>query len=59
MKGFAFMAQFTFQPSRTYAQYDLAVLVSILDIDETITVVLALVDMMTMPRKTFFMQMGR
>jgi hypothetical protein len=28
MKGFTMVAQFTFQPSRTYAQYDLAALVS-------------------------------
>jgi ribonuclease HI len=44
MKGFALVAQFTFQPSRTYAQYDLAVLVTIPDIDETMTVVLASAD---------------
>jgi ribonuclease HI len=35
MKGFGLVAQVTFQPSRTYAQYDLAALVS--DIDETTT----------------------
>jgi hypothetical protein len=40
-KGFALVAQFTFQPSRTYAQYDLAALVSVPDIDETITDALA------------------
>jgi hypothetical protein len=39
MKGFGLVAQFTFQPSRTYAQYDLAALVS--DIDETTTDTLA------------------
>jgi hypothetical protein len=33
MKGFALVAQFSLQPSRTYAQYDLAALVSISDID--------------------------
>jgi hypothetical protein len=60
MKGFALMAQFTFQPSRTYAEYDLASLVSVPDIDETLTVVLASVDKsMTIPRKTFVIQMGR
>jgi hypothetical protein len=32
MKGSALVAQFTFQPSRTYAQYDLAALVSVLNI---------------------------
>jgi hypothetical protein len=44
IKRFALVAQFTFQPSRTYAQYDLAELVSIPDIDETITGALASVD---------------
>jgi hypothetical protein len=34
IKGFA---QFTFQPSRTYVQYDLAAFVSVPDIDETMT----------------------
>jgi hypothetical protein len=42
MKGFALVAQF--QPSRNYAQYDLAALVLILDIAETMTVALASVD---------------
>jgi hypothetical protein len=37
MKGFALVAQFTFQPSITYGQYDLAALVAIPDIDETMT----------------------
>jgi hypothetical protein len=36
IKGFALVAQFTFQPSRTYAQYDLAALVSVPEIDETL-----------------------
>jgi hypothetical protein len=44
MKGFALVAQFTLQPSSTYAQFDLAALVSIPDIDETVAVALALVD---------------
>jgi hypothetical protein len=44
MKRSALVAQFTFQPSRTYAQYDLAALVSVPDIDETMTVALASVD---------------
>jgi hypothetical protein len=35
LRGFAFVVQFIFQPSRTYAQYDLAVHVSVPDIDET------------------------
>jgi hypothetical protein len=35
---------YSFQPSITYAQYDLAVLVSIPDIDETMTVSLASLD---------------
>jgi hypothetical protein len=42
MKGFGLVAQVTFQPSRTYAQYDLAALVS--DINETTTGALASVD---------------
>jgi hypothetical protein len=41
MNGFALVAQFT---SRTFAQYDLAALVSAPDIDETMTVSLASVD---------------
>jgi hypothetical protein len=44
MKGFALVAQFTLQPSSTYAQYDLAALVSNPDIDESIEVALASVD---------------
>jgi hypothetical protein len=44
MKEFALVAQFIFQPSRTYAQYDLTALVSVPDIDETMTNVLASVD---------------
>jgi hypothetical protein len=44
MKGFALVAQFNIQPSRTYAQYDLAALVLVPDIDETMTVALASVD---------------
>jgi hypothetical protein len=36
--------QFTIQPSRTYGQYDLTALVSVLDIDETMTDPLASVD---------------
>jgi hypothetical protein len=44
IKGFALVTQFTFQPSRTYAQYNLAALASIPDIDETMTVALASVD---------------
>jgi hypothetical protein len=43
-KGFALVAQFIFQPSRTYAQYDLAALVSVPDLDENITDALASVD---------------
>jgi hypothetical protein len=41
MQEFALVAQFTFQPSRTYAQYDLAALVLVPDIDETMTDALA------------------
>jgi hypothetical protein len=41
MKGFALEAQFTFQPSRTYAQYDVAALVFVPDIDRTLTDALA------------------
>jgi hypothetical protein len=44
MKEFALVGQFTFQPSRTYAQYDLAALVPVPDIDKTIMDALALVD---------------
>jgi hypothetical protein len=33
MKGFALMAKFTFKPSRTYEQYDLAAIVLVPDID--------------------------
>jgi hypothetical protein len=44
MKGFALVAQFTFQPSITYAQYDLAALVLVPDIDKTMTDALATVD---------------
>jgi hypothetical protein len=44
MEGFALVAQFSLQTTRTYAQYDLAALVSIPDIDETMTVALASVD---------------
>jgi hypothetical protein len=44
MNGFVLVAQFTFQPARTYAQYDLAALVSVPDIDETMTVALPSVD---------------
>jgi hypothetical protein len=44
MKGFALVAQFTFQPSRTYAQYDLVALVLVPDIDETMTDAPASVD---------------
>jgi hypothetical protein len=44
MKGFPLVVQFTFQPSRIYAQYDLATLVSVSDIDETMTDALASVD---------------
>jgi hypothetical protein len=44
MKGFQLVAQFTFQPSNIYAQHDLAVLVSVLDIDEAMMDALALVD---------------
>jgi hypothetical protein len=40
----ALVAQLTFQPSRTYAQYDLVALVSVPDIDETMTDALASVD---------------
>jgi hypothetical protein len=71
MKGFALVAQFIFQPSRTYAQYDLAELFSVSDIDETMTNALASVDksmcpsvasrelgklQVTNPRKTFFIE---
>jgi hypothetical protein len=59
------MAQFTFQPSRNYAQYDLAALVSALDIDKTMMDALASVDKSMYPsvtsensRETFFIQMG-
>jgi hypothetical protein len=41
MKGFALEAHFTFQPSRTNAQYDVVALVSVPDIDETMTDALA------------------
>jgi hypothetical protein len=44
MKGFVLSAQFTFQPSRIYAQYDLAACVLVPDIDETMTIALASVD---------------
>jgi hypothetical protein len=44
MKGFALVAQFTFQPSSTYAQYDLAALVSVPNIDKTMTDAFASVD---------------
>jgi hypothetical protein len=46
MKGFALVmvAQFTFQTSRNYAQYDLAALISVPVIHETMTVALASVD---------------
>jgi hypothetical protein len=44
MKGFALVAQLTFQPSKNYAQYDLAALVSVPDIDETMTDAFASVD---------------
>jgi hypothetical protein len=52
MKGFALVAQITFQPSRTYPQYDLAALVSIPDIDETMTFALASVDKSMYPSVT-------
>jgi hypothetical protein len=42
MKGLVLVPQFTFQPSRTYAQY--AALVLVPDIDKTMTVALASVD---------------
>jgi hypothetical protein len=73
-KGLALVAQFTFQPSKTYAQYDLAALVLVPNIDETMTVALALVNKTMYPsvasRKLatntsdyltdfFFVQMGR
>jgi hypothetical protein len=70
MNGFALVSSFTFQ--RTYAQFDLAALVSVLDIDQTMTDELALLDKSMYPsvasreqllvnilRKTFFIQMGR
>jgi hypothetical protein len=44
MKSFALVAQFIFQSSRTYAQYDLAALVSVPNIDKTMTDALASVD---------------
>jgi hypothetical protein len=44
MKGFALVIQFNFHPSRTYAQYDPAALVSVPDIDKTITNALVSVD---------------
>jgi hypothetical protein len=45
MKGlFALVAQFTFQPSRSFAQYDLTALVLVPDIDKTTTDALASVD---------------
>jgi hypothetical protein len=52
MKGFALVAQFTFQPSITYAQYDLAALVLIPDIDKTMTNALATVDKSMYPSVT-------
>jgi hypothetical protein len=53
MKGFALVAKFTFQPSRTYEQYDLtAALVSVPDIDETKTDALASVDKSMYPSVT-------
>jgi hypothetical protein len=74
MKGFVLEAQFTYQPSRTYAQYDLAALVLVPDIDETMTVALARLIrtctqvspqensqqlQVTIPRRIFFIQMSR
>jgi ABC-type uncharacterized transport system permease subunit len=50
MKGFALVAHFTFQLSKTYAQYDLAVLVLVPDIDETMMDALASVDKSMYPR---------
>jgi hypothetical protein len=44
MKGFALVVQLNFQPSRTYAKYDLEALVSVPDIDKTMTDALAPVD---------------
>jgi hypothetical protein len=44
MEGIRIGTQFTLQPSRTYAQYDLAALVPIPDIDEPMTDALASVD---------------
>jgi hypothetical protein len=53
MKGFALVAQFTFQQSRSYAQYDLiAALVSVPDIDETMTDALASDDKSMYPSVT-------
>jgi hypothetical protein len=51
MKGFALVAQFTFQPSKTYAQYDLAALVSVPDIDATLPGALASVNKSMYPRE--------
>jgi hypothetical protein len=71
MYGFALVAQFTYQPSRTNAQYDLAALVLVPDIDETMSVALASVDksmypsvalqqlQVTIPWRIFFIQMGQ
>jgi hypothetical protein len=74
VRGFVLSAQFTFQPSRFYVQYDLAALVSVPDVDELRRLRLhrliractqvSLQEnsqqlQVTMPRKTFFLQMGR
>jgi hypothetical protein len=50
-----------FQPSRTYAQYDLAALVSVLDIDETMMDIDETQEnsqQLQVTRKIFFIQMG-
>jgi hypothetical protein len=66
------VAQFTFQPSKSYAQYDFAALVLVPDIDETMVVALASVyksmylsvasrELATIPNDyltVFFLQMG-
>jgi hypothetical protein len=52
MKGFALVVQFTFQPSRSYAQYDHAALFSVPDTDKTMTDALASVDKSMYPSVT-------
>jgi hypothetical protein len=73
-KGFALVTECTFQPTKIYAQYDLAALVLIQYIDETMANAPASVDKSMYPsvasrelaiissdyaRKIFFIQMGQ